>query len=93
MSVRSQNAVQAGVERMAGASLGRVGRQYRRDIAPLLDAIESAKSPEGLKRALSPALAARIETTALEESLTDTLTQAAVIGKVAGTHKSKAIQR
>lgn len=85
MAVRSSKAALAGIEKMAGASLGRASSRYRTDIGPLIEAIRDAKSPEGLKRALSPALARRMGTTAVEQSLGDTLTQAALIGKVAGT--------
>ena len=93
MSVRSSKAALAGIEKMAGASLGRVSGRYRADIAPLIKAIRDAKSPEGLRRALSPALANRMGTDAVEQSLSDTLTQAALIGKVAGTPKSKTADR
>ena len=89
MSVRSSKAALAGIEKMAGASLGRVSRGYRSDIGPLIAALRSAKSTDGLKRALSPTLAKRMGTTAIADSLSETLTQAALIGKVAGTPKSK----
>lgn len=80
---RTTKEVQAGIELLAGRSVARMKQGYRRDIDPLIEAIERAKSPAGLKRALGPTRLKEMGTTAEAEALADCATQAALIGRVA----------
>jgi hypothetical protein len=82
---RSNKEVQAGIEVLAGRSVARMAKGYRRDINPLIAAIKKAKSPEGLKRALGPTRLKEMGTTAEASALADCLTQVALIGRVAAT--------
>ncbi len=79
--MRKRNQVQVGLDRMNGRAIRKMGRPYNREtIAPLLDVIRSAKSPEGLSRALSPALFRKMKTDALESAMQGSTVQAGLIG-------------
>lgn len=79
--MRKRNQVQVGLDRMNGRAIRKMAIAYNREtIAPLLDVIRSAKSPEGLSRALSPALFRRMKTDSLESTLRGSTVQAGLIG-------------
>ena len=87
--MRSQKAVQAGIEKMAGATLGRKAKAVRRELDPLVKAIKGAKSEKGLKRALSPTLLKRLKTDAQEAAGAESGTRAALIGRGAASSKRR----
>ena len=86
---RTNKEVQAGIEVLAGRAVGRMAKAYRRDIEPLIKAIQRAKSPEGLRRGLGVTRLKEMGTTAEAEALADCATQAALIGRVSATPRMK----
>ncbi len=91
MDLRSQKQVMAELDRMNGARLGRMAKQYRKQtIAPLMGAVGKAKSLKGLLRNLNGSLVKRMDTGALETALAETDVQSALIGRVTAEGKEGA---
>lgn len=67
---------------MAGKRAGKIARSYQSSvIGPLVKRIEKAKSLKKLLAALGPGLLTDMKTDALEEALTETTVQAALVGR------------
>lgn len=86
---RQTRAVLMAVERMGVASLRKRAKDYRTGIEPLVKGIRNAKSFKGLRRAMSATLAGSLPTEAVGEALSEAMTQAELIGLVAGTPGKK----
>lgn len=79
--LRRQTQLNQGLDRLAGAALANAGTDYSREIAsPIVDALETAKSFEGLRRRLNASFLRRMPSPKTEERLHDVLTQSAAIG-------------
>lgn len=85
--MRSQQAVAAGIEKLAGALLGVQAKAIGREMEPLRSAIEAAQSERGLRRALGPTLLRQLGTGAQEQALMESATRAALIGRGAARPK------
>ncbi len=89
MAIRNQKQLQVAQERSNSQAIGRMAKGYRRDIAPLLTAMENAKSPEGLLRAMGPGLLKKMGTEATTEALGVESLKAAAAGVASGTPKDQ----
>ena len=86
MAVRRQTQVIAAVDGMAGRSMARVAKRYRRNvIGPLVGEIKKAKSPKGLLAQLGSGTVRQMDTTALEKTLANVAVQAGGVGFVSAT--------
>ena len=83
----NHKAVLAGTVLLAERAQRKAAKGIRRDLNPLVEAIRKAKSPAGLRKLLSPALAERMGTDGLGDALADAGVQAALIARVAATPK------
>jgi phage gp29-like protein len=89
MPIRTQKQVMAGLDLMAGRAMGRSLKTYKREVVdPLVAAIGKAKSLKGLQKQLGASLLRKMDTSAFETQLADSLTQADMIGRVSATPRA-----
>lgn len=81
--------VKVGIEVLAGRSLRKQSKQYVRDLAPLIKAIEDAKSEEGLKKLMSANLVKKMGTKALTTAVGEATFQADLIARTEASVKNK----
>ncbi len=90
MPLKRHAQVIQGVERLAGAALAKADESYRRGVAEhFLDAIDKAKSFDGVRRRLSGATLRRMDTSEGEENMGDAMTQVGMVAMVASTPSDK----
>lgn len=90
MPLSNQKQMIAGLDRLAGRTMRRILKRYRRDtIGPLLAAIKKGKSHEGTLGRLNPTLLRRMDITAVEEANADVGFGSGWIGRVTAEPRKK----
>ena len=90
MPLSSQKQVMAGLDKLAGRALRRASDDYRAEVVrPMVSGIKKAKSFKGLMRQLGPGLLRRMKTERFERNVSETLTQAELVGRTAGLPRSR----
>lgn len=94
MPLRSQKQVMVNLDRMSGLHMKRAGKRYREEtIEPLLNAIRNAGSGQEALQRLGPSMLHRMDSTALEEAVTDDHVQAALVGRASALPRERATER
>jgi phage gp29-like protein len=88
--LNNQKQVMAGLDKLAGRSLGAASGVYRRNVVdPLVDTIANARGIKDLQRRLGASLLKRMDTTEFEENVAQALVQAELIGRTTATPRKK----
>jgi len=94
MALKSQRAVLANLDRMAGKRIARMGRAYRKEtLGPLVEAIQSADSADAALEMLDSAMLRRMAIDPLADAIEEHEVQTACIGRATALRNAETPKR